>query len=249
MPTTIPIPWADILTTVASFMGLCILLGLILLVGNLRAWLVRRVVEAVKQSGRLSREIVQMNLEVEVRLRRLLDKFQAARVGVWQFHNGEVFMLASHSWKITQTYEAVAAGVQKSKAHANLLVSQMSDFVAPVISGEVDGVAGCDLLECAPEACKRCVRFKTCPKIFVFDTRLMEPSMTRMLFEGDGVYRSYVVPLFSVTRKGTDRTIIGLIALQYGPLSSTNFEAIELEMPTLCEIAGSIQFILSTSKS
>ena len=158
-----------------------------------------------------------MDLILEMRLH-----FKCSRVCVWQFHNGETFMMADHSWKLSCSYESVAPGRSYiNRESQGLLVTNMVDIVEPIVTGVVGDfdatgvelvsacVADGHLKACDPGKCRLGLKGH---RILHFDVARMPASMAKYTLESqvDTDGHMYVINLLSHTGD-----TIGFIGVQF----------------------------------
>lgn len=82
----------------------------------------------------------------------------AARVAVWQFHNGERFSLSGPAFKVRCTFEALREGVAPDETMANdVLVTKIQDVIGTVMDPKIKCSGATDV---TPKGQPRVVRFE-----------------------------------------------------------------------------------------
>ena len=244
---------SHIFTAIVSLLGVILLYAALAGFAAVKEMILKKAVLSFKSSSLLTRDAVRMTRQIEMLLRRLRDRYDAARVAVFQFHDGAVFMLADHSWKVTCTHEVVADGVTHTlKENQGLLVSQLIDWLDPILTGEIERTAGAALASVC--ACVTDPNDPTeCPmdlstsgkKAIRYIASEMEPSVSKYMAHEQGVGIAYCVPLMVGMDAGEGDTF-GFISLQFRNLSDS--EAVDFENSggpcAICRIAKEIQFLL-----
>jgi len=184
-----------------------------------------------------------MHRQVQEILCDLQHRFRAFRVLVFQFHNGDVFMMSDHSWKLTCTHECAAPGVLYTiKDNQNILVSSVTDFIEPIVSGAPGKVAGCSGLEVCAVHAQDCALAKKGHWVLRYDVAQMDETMSKYMAEQQGVGVVYTVNLVSRVRNAT----FGFIALQFRTLTPDEQVEIEQSICQVCAAAERVQFLLTT---
>lgn len=80
-------------------------------------------------------EYTKKNQNVEKAIRFALNKLDADRVHIYEFHNGDHFYSGSHQQKFSCTYEALSAGVSSEVLNLqDLRVSTFNQFINKIIN-------------------------------------------------------------------------------------------------------------------
>lgn len=80
-------------------------------------------------------EYTKKNQNVEKAIRFALDKLDADRVHIYEFHNGDHFYSGNHQQKFSCTYEALSAGVSSEALNLqDLRVSTFNQFINKIIN-------------------------------------------------------------------------------------------------------------------
>lgn len=244
-----PIPWADLLGAAAGTFLLGIVLISIAAFGKVREWLLTRTVDAVKFTSRLSLDTVRNNKVVEDTLKELLHRLGAMRACINQFHNGEVFLMASHSWKTTTTHEAVASGVTREIQNSGaILVSQIGDIVGPIVTGDSALTMGCEHVR--PCTGSGCGNLSICQKnrhVFHYTAEKMDMGMSRFMLEQQGVHHLYVVNLVTKDSNGVFTTF-GYLSLHFNFLTEERIAWLEQQMCAVCIDANRLQLLLTPGR-
>jgi hypothetical protein len=91
------------------------------------------------RKGKLRQHTVQ-NEDVYKALEYTLEKIDADRVVVYEFHNGDIYYSGSSQQKFSNTYELVGDGISSElKNQQNLRVSSFNRFVKPLVDKEEYG--------------------------------------------------------------------------------------------------------------
>lgn len=238
----------EITTAVAGLLGAAFLWVLALLVAYARKWFVGRANRTVRHAFGLDETTVMLNRKINSLLKDLRSRYDAARAAVFQFHNGDVFLMADHTWKLTCTHELAAEGVTHTlRDNQGLLVSRVIDWVAPIIAGESDGHPGVTMTSVCGRVCDgvaMCPLHKgeDEPKVFLFNSDALEPSLSKLMAEQQGVGAAYCVPLVGPDKK----SVMGFISLQFRSMHKAVFDDFESAGGpcALCAVAKEIQFLL-----
>lgn len=173
-------------------------------------------------------------------VQHLLDSFDAIRVMLFQFHNGDVYLLGSHTWKSTCTYEVAKTGTTYVSAqNSNLLASRIVDMVEPMLSGDALEARGVRRVQSCPTP-RTCLMPANSHWIIHHEVQNMAMCMFRFLCEEQGVEHVYSVNLVH----GDMKAGIGYISLQFGKLSPDEQLEIESKLCLMCTAAEQAQFLL-----
>lgn len=243
--------WISVTGAVLGAAFLFILVGVLV---KIRGWLIQKVSRHFMKAVTLTKASVQMSREVDKHLQLLRARFDAARVAVFQFHNGEVFMLADHSWKTSCTHEVVAEGVTHTfRENQNLLVSQIVDWLDPIITGDTTRTQGCDIATVCHGRQATCPMADRGHKVFLYRVDEMVPSVSKYLALKQGVGAVYCTPLKTPEGRGKDAgQTFGFLSIQFRTFSDVEAQQVEGEdeICALCSAAEEIQFLLhQASKS
>lgn len=162
---------------------------------------------------------------------------EASRVSIWQFHNGEQFMLSNPMFKIKSSMESCRNGVVFDARFINsILVSNMLELVTPVMGAAMD-VEGCSQV--------------TLPKnlghhghkVFRFDMDKMETCAFKSLMTTLGTEVLYALLIHNP--KGEP---MGLLVVQY--MGGDNPETLKAPdiLERMYDVRDKIQFVLSFNK-
>lgn len=235
-------------TIIGGFFGAALLFIFVGILTKLRDRLLKKIGKQIKSTYTLSSESVKMSRAVEQHLYRLRDLFDAARISVFQFHNGEVFMLADHSWKLTCTHEIVAPGVTHTlKDNQNMLASQLIDLVDPVVTGETARTPGCHQADFCVKKQGECDIANHGHQVFLYKVSEMMPSVSKYMLEAQGTGAFYCAPLRATGKaEPTAGTAFGFIAVQFRTLSDLEARQVESagSLCRLCAAVADIQFLL-----
>lgn len=228
---------------VLSEVGAIMVLGLVLLAAMVltpvRNWMWRKLTEWITGGGLAG--VSTMHKEVNEILQSLRTRFHADRCVIRQFHNGEVFLLSDHSWKVSVTHEIVARGVDyMMKANQNILVSGMNDFVHPIVTGTPDNISGVSRLNMCLEKEATCPMAKRGHWVMRYDVNSMDVTLGQWLYCQHGVAWMYAVNLVS-----RNKTTFGFLSLQFFELSDTDRAEVEAQICALCAAAERVQFLLT----
>lgn len=240
-----PIAWTEIYSVVATILVLGFAGLSLMALNKVRAWVLIKFIGQTKDFSRLSGTLVRNNMMVDNILNELLLRFDCLRARTHQFHNGEVFLLATHSWKTTCTHEAVAPGITREmKQDHYILVSQNSDVIGPIVTGDHTITKGCSLLEPISRQCQgnKCTLDR---KIFHFKVGEMDMRRSRYDLEQQGVENLIVVNLQTQDQKNGGVTTFGFLALHFAELSEDRLKWISTKLCGLCLDANRIQLLLS----
>ena len=223
--------------------GICA--GIVLLCNTLTSKIGRWIKETItsiftEQDTGFGPEESLKHKRVQEIVQHLLDSFDAMRVMLFQFHNGDVYLLGSHTWKSTCTYEVAKAGVTYvSGQSSNLLASMIVDMVEPILSGETREARGVSRTQACPVP-RSCLMPVNSHWIIHHDVQNMAMCMFRFLCEEQGVEHVYSVNLVH----GDNRAGIGYISLQFGKLTAEEQQAVENKICLMCTSAEQAQFLL-----
>lgn len=162
---------------------------------------------------------------------------EASRTSIWQFHNGDSFMLANPMFKIKSSLESCKNGIVfDAKVINSVLVSNMLDLVTPVM-GATHDVKGCSVVELPGELCSHS------HKVFKFTIDEMETSMFKALMTTLGTEVLYALLIHSA--KGD---ALGLLVVQY--MSGDNPDSIcdKQVLEHMYDVRDKIQLTLAITK-
>lgn len=98
--------------------------------------LIKAKMDKTSKPCKLAAHTVQ-NEDVYKALEHTLNKVDADRVVVYEFHNGDVYYSGSSQQKFSNTYEVLSEGVSSEiKNQQNLRVSSFNRFVKPLIDND-----------------------------------------------------------------------------------------------------------------
>lgn len=205
----------------------------------------QRVITAFNPKHVLDEKTVQAYINIKEELGHLRDFAGAARVSVYQFHNGDNFTLSNPIFKLTCSHESVRKGLAfDSDVIKRILVSSFMDYVAPLMdpSHAIPGAAeidGCPKMG-DPKICK------------ILDTPLhmvhyliddMPYSQFKYTMEQQGVISMYSIML----RSGKNKSPLGIINIQYQN-EADHDSFIKTNICDICDIATRIQYLLDEAK-
>ena len=200
------------------------------------------IASRMRKHSRLGAATAEGHREINDILTNLREKFQASRVCLFQFHNGDNFMLSTHSWKLSCTYEILRAGTDSEwKQNQDLKVSAFVDWVGPIISDmKVEGVT--ELSLCTAEVKAECKWSKMGHKILRYDVKRMNLTVAQDTANKQGVGVAWTVNLIDPKRSAT----FGFITVQYQALPESEWPATERALCSMCAVAERVQFLLTT---
>lgn len=242
-------PEVDWLGTLLGLLGMAMLFALVTVVGKIRDWIFRKALDSFRYNSILTKNAIHTSRQVNRLITGIRESLDCSRVLVFQFHNGDVFLRADHSWKLSATHEVVADGVTvTARENQNILASQVIDWIDPIISGEVEETEGCSVIE-------RCIRDQeTCPvsasghRVYRYDVPAMRPSASRYMAQEQGVGAAYVIPLNAPGRKkGEVGPVMGFLSIQFRTLSDLEKSDFEDSLCPVCRSAEEIEFLLGSA--
>lgn len=178
-------------------------------------------------------------------LQRLRDNFNARRVVLFQFHNGDVYLLGSHTWKATCTYEVAERGIAYvASQNTGLPASNIVDIVEPIMSGLSRDAAGVTVLETCPSENRLCKLPLKRHCVIHHEIAQMNMCLFRFLCEEQGVGHVISVNLVH----GEKRTAVGYISLQFATLSEEQLQDILQRVCLVCTAAEQAQFLLQDNE-
>lgn len=162
---------------------------------------------------------------------------EASRVSIWQFHNGEHFMLSNPMFKIKSSMESCKNGVVFDAKFINsILVSNMLELVTPVMGASLD-VSGCSQVP-LPENLGHHSH-----KVYKFDIDKMETCAFKSLMTTLGTETLYALLIHA---HGGDA--MGLLVIQY--MDGDNSDGITSPdvLERMYDVRDKIQLVLAMSK-
>lgn len=162
---------------------------------------------------------------------------EASRASIWQFHNGEHFMLSNPMFKIKSSMESCRNGVVFDAKFINsILVSNMLELVTPVMGASMD-VTGCVQVELPENLANHS------HKIYRFDVDKMETCAFKSLMTTLGTETLYALLIHSQAGEP-----MGLLVVQYmcgdDPGIFTSAEILD----RMYDVRDKIQLVLSFNK-
>lgn len=138
----------------------------------------------------------------------LLTTNNAARVTIWQFHNGETFTLSNPAFKMRITHEQCAYGVAPDKSgDSDVMVSRMMELVGPmmgsatVVDGVTDVTPAKDPENYAEDSILRTLRI---------DRDKLHYCTTKYFMNMNNIDHAFLILLTSITNKP-----IGILTIQH----------------------------------
>lgn len=169
----------------------------------------------------------------------------AARVAVYQFHNGDEFTLSNPIFKVTCSHERVRNGLTfDADIIKFMLVSNFMDLVGPLMdpSRNTAGVTSID-------ACEKVDDIKACNiiglplRILKYQVKDMPYSQFKYVMESQGVTVLYATLLYSKDRNHP----IGILGIQYQD-DAVHDSFIKDNICAICDITMRVQFLLDAAK-
>lgn len=223
--------------------GVCAVLILVCNAATVRvsSWIKETIISVFTgESYNFSAEDSLKHKRVQEIVQHLRDSFDADRVALFQYHNGDVYLLGSHTWKSTCTYEVAKAGsTYVSDQNSALLASRIVDMVEPMLSGDSLGARGVKRVQTCPVP-RACLVPVNSHWIIHHEVANMSMCMFRFLCEQQGVDNVYSVNLVH----GDKKSGIGYISLQFGKLNDAEKLIIESKLCLMCTAAEQAQFLL-----
>jgi len=211
-------------------------------VGKIREGIYQALQSRLRKTSRLRPATTAGHLEINRMLETLIDDMQAFRVCIFQFHNGDSFMLSNHSWKVSCTHEVLSPGATPAmQKYQSLPVSAISDWIAPIIDPDANVPGARSRAACC--ACK-----DTCPyagtghRVVRFDLADTRMSVASAMSRAQGINHSLTVNLVDPVHNST----FGFISLHYKDTAPETVDALEVGVCQVCEMAEKIQFYLTT---
>lgn len=169
----------------------------------------------------------------------------AARVSVYQFHNGDEFTLSNPIFKITCSHERVRNGLTFDSYIVKLmLVSNFMDLVGPLMDPSRN-TAGVTVVE----ACGKISDGTSCRiigmplRILKYQISDMPYSQFKYVMEHQGVTVMYATLLYAKNRNQP----IGILGIQYQDEDERD-TLIKTNICDLCDITMRVQFLLDAAK-
>lgn len=237
----------DLVTKVIENLATSFVLFLVLVViflrGKLLEWMYQHVQQRLRMGSVLRPETAVGHSRINERLTRLLNDFQAQRVCVFQFHNGEVFMLSNHMWKASCSHEILRPGAQPARdRNQHNYISSIADLVAPMLDPDivVPGVqlrpSCCGMAAVCPHAQKGARRVL---RVAVQD---MAYSHIKMVAEQHGVQYIYTINLLDPKSKA----VLGFIMVQFDTPLDEHLADVEEHLCRACVEAEAVEYFLTT---
>ncbi len=226
-----------------------LLAAVILIIGGTALFFVGKIREAIyggiqrrlRKASRLKPATADGHRAIHELLAGLREKFGAFRVTVFQFHNGDSFMLSNHAWKVSCTHEALHPGARSAlRENQNLPISAISDWVAPLLSKDtrVSGVREC-LETC--HSSEVCSRGRAGGRAVYYEVEQMQMSVGKAMALEQGVEHVFAVNLIDVQRQAA----FGVLAIQFQDMGFEDLRAAETQMCNACAVAETVQFYLT----
>lgn len=162
---------------------------------------------------------------------------EASRAAVWQFHNGERFLLANPMFKVKSAHESCRNGIMyNSRVMDSVLVSNVLDLVAPVM-GDNRKVEGCSTVKQAKDAPQHK------HKLFRFDIDSMQTSNFKSMMTTLGVETMFV----TILSDAADNPI-GMLVVQY--MAGDNVSVMDTKevVDSMYDTRDKIQLTLTNAK-
>ena len=209
-------------------------------------WFKTIVFDVFSVSGaRFSPQDSLQHRRVQEILQHLLEIFGARRVCLYQYHNGDVYLLGSHIWKTSCTFEVVRPNTTyAAEKNQQLLASTMVDIVEPMLSGDPREYPGVRRLSTCSNCHAVCTMKDRRHWVICHTTASMAMCRYKDLCEQQGIDHSYSVNLWH----GENKAGIGYISLQFEKMSDAELKAVEDEIYKLCTAAELAQFLLKDDK-
>jgi hypothetical protein len=152
----------------------------VFLLKRVRKFVWRRIRFLLGHKAHFTQRLVESDLTIYTLLHRLIDRLDADRAFIFQFHNGQTFSFRNPVWKMSCTHPAVRAGY--SQNHHNMrdiLASTALEIVVPLY-----GIysAGASNHPCS--ACQECAKQHKGLAVFNVDEMPEVPAKGMLLTHG-----------------------------------------------------------------
>lgn len=204
----------------------------------------KTVVEAVKNLGEKKQHIYsekmnRLNTDIEAALMQIGMLTQAARVSVWQFHNGEVFTLSKPVFKIRSSFEYDRPGTTPDYTVINdVLVTQCLPLVGPLIDSAYNKTEGVSVVPVntdeLPDGDEH--------RIVKLDLHDLSYGAFRYMMDSLGTETVYAVLLLTAAKEA-----FGVITIQF--IGSDDPEvSFEPNATKICPLLSRIRFALDNTR-
>jgi hypothetical protein len=224
--------WQNLMQNIGVLLWLGAGGTLAFLFGKLRERMFLSVQAEIKKRSRLRPGTAAGHKQIHQELLELLKKLEAFRVNIFQFHNGDNFMLSNHAWKVSCTHEALDPGARATFMEVQSLpISHMADWVGPVIDSDmkVAGVVEFPDVSGAPQ------------RSVLFNVEAMNMTHAKFLAVNQGVGYALSMGLVDSSRK----SIFGFISVQFQDCSASKLESLKTQVYLIAEVVSRVQFYLA----
>lgn len=234
----------SVLENVISMALLMLVLVLGFLRGKMLEWIYQHVQRTISdEEQHLRPETTTGHNRINESMVDLLVEMNAMRISLFQFKNGDSFSLANHNWKLACTHEALRTGEKPiHRDNACLLVSSMSDMIAPMLDPSVVVRGATRVTGCA-------ARLEDCPlsnhgmrRVIRFETALMPVTLARVLAEEQKASLTYTVNLIHPQKQ----VVIGFMAIRFDHGDGETMFRIEELLCQACRTAERAEFFLTS---
>lgn len=236
-----------LLKTVTESLITSLLLLFVLVIGFLRGKLLEKIYVHIQTQIRISSvlrpETAAGHARINERLFGLLNELRAMRICVFQFHNGEQFMLSNHAWKLSCSHEVLRPGVDATqKKNVHLYISTVADVVGPMLDSSCQ-VPGAEQRPACAGMSDKCPHAKKgARRVVRFQIADMPCTLAKVLAEEQKVKVLYTVNLVDPLHN----TVFGFIGIQFDDLEPAGYEAMERQLCRACLVAEAVEFFLTS---
>lgn len=232
------------LITLTATAVVMILIGYVtLFIAKLRESMLSAVLDSVRAASQLRPLDAAAYKEIAKFADDIRARFGAHRVCVFQFHNGDVFMLSNHAWKFSCTHESLRQGASSTfRTNQSLAVGNMIDWVYPILNPDAVSEDGVRMVPCCADIDCQCKLRAQGHRVLYFDFTVMPPSNGRLLADKQGIESAYMVNMVDPRHTAT----FGFIMVQFQGLHEAERATKDALLPLLCNVAREIQFRLTS---
>ena len=231
---------------ISTLVGLCVLGVVIAFIKKAKSQLVDEILSVIKHGNSKAykskmHESIKCDSNIYKELSRVLFSVNGSRIGLYQFHNGNVFSTNNPIWKISNTHEICENGVSTEIEKVQDMKSSLfTPIILPIVdSVDSDGVTRVDPCQCQLEDTMCSSR-----GIYRVDPDKMMNSYIHAILLERNVKFALMAPIIN-----TYNQVTGFTMLEFCQDGHMSKEELARTAKMLCETTSIIALILGAIES
>jgi len=233
-----------LLENIGAIVGIIAITTILAIIKKIKSDLVSEMLKAIKQaSGKpyksKMKDSIKGDANIYKELSRVLFTVRGSRVGLYQFHNGNIFSTNNPIWKISNTHEICENGVSTEiEKIQDLKASMFTQIISPV----VDNMSSAGVVKIEP--CKCSLAGQQCSNkigVYRIDPDKLDNSYIHALLMGRNVKFALITPIINI-----DNQVTGFTMLEFCNDGHMTTEELAENSKVLCDTTSMISLILDS---